>query len=264
MAALDAALARCAGRRGTHGRRQLPDASTPPISRNTAYLRANCGGRPGRPRNAVSTWRPAPARGKAVREALLHGTRKRRCSRRSTPSKTAPGSWNFSHNNLRAGTCAGRAGGSCPLRYHDAISPFGRRRGLRKPARTGPPDGRSDVLGDTGGRHTPHRRLTGHRWTSPRLRRAGASRTTRVRVRGHGEQPRNPGRSTHLGRGFPRRTRRGETPSGMGLIDRQGRYVILPNTRSSTTRRPKASSRVAMGGIRLPGTTPDEFGTNND
>ena len=52
-----------------------------------------------------------------------------------------------------------------------------------------------------------------------------------------------------------------ETPSGMGLIDRQGRYVIPPEYEivdyAPAESIVPGAERRPLGGIRLPGTTPD-------
>ena len=143
--------------------------------------------------------------------------------------ETALRKLNFSHNNLRAGNLrwSGRAVRAAALPRR-AFRPFGRRRGLRKPARTGPPDGRSDVRRRHGGRLHPAPPPDGPPLDEPRLRRAGLRRGRRgIRVRDTENNPVIRPQYTWAG-DFREGRAEVETPSGMGLIDRQGRYVIPP------------------------------------
>ena len=81
--------------------------------------------------------------------------------------ETALRELNFSHNNLRAGNLRWSGGRFVPLRYHDAhFGPSGDgaafERLREQVRRTADPM----CVGDSEAVYTPHRRLTGHRWTS--------------------------------------------------------------------------------------------------
>lgn len=260
MAALNAALARCAGLRGTHGvaartPQHRPSRGIPHPAGRTAV------DGPGRPRTPFRPGASTPSRGQTVRRSAPHGTRGAAARGARHPRNGPAGAELLAQQPPdREPALVGRAVRAAALPRR-AFRPFGRRRGLRKPTRTGPPDGRPDVRRRHGGRLHPAPPPDGPPLDEPRLRRAGLRRGRRgIRVRGHGEQPRNPA-AVHLGRGFPRRTRRGRDPIGDGA-DRPPGTLRHParirdrRLRAGRKRRPGAERRP-LGGIRLPGTTPD-------
>ena len=154
--------------------------------------------------------------------------------------ETALRELNFSHNNLRAGNLRWSGGRFVPLRYHDAhFGPSGDGaafESLREQVRrTADPM----CVGDTEAVYTPHRRLTGHRWTSHVFEGLVCVEDDEV-----------------------------ETPSGMGLIDRQGRYVIPPEYEIVDYAPAESVVRVRKDGrwaeFDYLGRRLTEFGTNND
>lgn len=230
------------GLRGAHGV-AARHASTPTISRNTASCGTNCGGRTRQAANAVSTWRY---------NTFPRANRSPKRSTRNPRSgwlaaldtlETALRELNFSHNNLRAGNLRWSGGRFVPLRYHDAhFGPSGDGaafESLREQVRrTADPM----CVGDTEAVYTPHRRLTGHRWTSHVFE--GLVCVEDDEGFGFVDTENNPViRPQYTWAGDFREGRAEvETPSGMGLSTARDATSSRPNTRSSTTRRPKASS----------------------
>ncbi|WP_290541284.1 WG repeat-containing protein [Alistipes sp.] len=143
--------------------------------------------------------------------------------------ETALRELNFSHNNLRAENLRWSGGGFVPLRYHDAhFGPSGDGAAfevLREQVRrTADPM----CVGDTEAVYAPHRRPTGHRWTSHVFE--GLVCVEDDEGFGFVDTENNPViRAQYIWAGDFREGRAEiEPPTGMGLIDRQGHYVIPP------------------------------------
>ena len=183
--------------------------------------------------------------------------------------ETALRELNFSHNNLRAGNLRWSGGRFVPLRYHDAhFGPSGDGaafESLREQVRrTADPM----CVGDTEAVYTPHRRLTGHRWTSHVFE--GLVCVEDDEGFGFVDTENNPViRPQYTWAGDFREGRAEvETPSGMGLIDRQGRYVIPPEYEIVDYAPAESVVRVRKDGrwaeFDYLGRRLTEFGTNND
>jgi hypothetical protein len=183
--------------------------------------------------------------------------------------ETALRELNFSHNNLRAGNLRWSGGRFVPLRYHDAhFGPSGDGaafESLREQVRrTADPM----CVGDTEAVYTPHRRLTGHRWTSHVFE--GLVCVEDDEGFGFVDTENNPViRPQYTWAGDFREGRAEvETPSGMGLIDRQGRYVIPPEYEIVDYAPAESIVRVRKDGrwaeFDYLGRRLTEFGTNND
>lgn len=183
--------------------------------------------------------------------------------------ETALRELNFSHNNLRAGNLRWSGGRLVPLRYHDAhFGPSGDGaafESLREQVRrTADPM----CVGDTEAVYTPHRRLTGHRWTSHVFE--GLVCVEDDEGFGFVDTENNPViRPQYTWAGDFREGRAEvETPSGMGLIDRQGRYVIPPEYEIVDYAPAESVVRVRKDGrwaeFDYLGRRLTEFGTNND
>ena len=146
--------------------------------------------------------------------------------------ETALRELNFSHNNLRAGNLRWSGGRFVPLRYHDAhFGPSG--------------DGAAFESLREQVRRTADPMCVGDTENNPVIRPqytwAGDFREGRAEV---------------------------ETPSGMGLIDRQGRYVIPPEYEIVDYAPAESVVRVRKDGrwaeFDYLGRRLTEFGTNND
>lgn len=183
--------------------------------------------------------------------------------------ETALRELNFSHNNLRAGNLRWSGGRFVPLRYHDAhFGPSGDGaafESLREQVRrTADPM----CVGDTEAVYTPHRRLTGHRWTSHVFE--GLVCVEDDEGFGFVDTENNPViRPQYTWAGDFREGRAEvETPSGMGLIDRRGRYVIPPEYEIVDYAPAESVVRVRKDGrwaeFDYLGRRLTEFGTNND
>ena len=203
-------------------------------------------------------------------EELLAGTpAQRRLLAALDTLETALRELNFSHNNLRAGNLRWSGGRFVPLRYHDAhFGPSGDGaafESLREQVRrTADPM----CVGDTEAVYTPHRRLTGHRWTSHVFE--GLVCVEDDEGFGFVDTENNPViRPQYTWAGDFREGRAEvETPSGMGLIDRQGRYVIPPEYEIVDYAPAESIVRVRKDGrwaeFDYLGRRLTEFGTNND
>ena len=156
-----------------------------------------------------------------------------------------------------------------PLRYHDAhFGPSGDGaafESLREQVRrTADPM----CVGDTEAVYTPHRRLTGHRWTSHVFE--GLVCVEDDEGFGFVDTENNPViRPQYTWAGDFREGRAEvETPSGMGLIDRQRRYVIPPEYEIVDYAPAESVVRVRKDGrwaeFDYLGRRLTEFGTNND
>ena len=122
--------------------------------------------------------------------------------------------------------------------------------------------------GNTEAVYTPHRRLTGHRWTSHVFE--GLVCVEDDEGFGFVDTENNPViRPQYTWAGDFREGRAEvETPSGMGLIDRQGRYVIPPEYEIVDYAPAESVVRVRKDGrwaeFDYLGRRLTEFGTNND
>ncbi|MFR7602973.1 MAG: WG repeat-containing protein, partial [Alistipes shahii] len=207
--------------------------------------------------------------GKPFAEALHTELRGAAARGARHPETTCGAELPHSHN-LRAGNLrAGRAGGSCrcatttriSARSGDGAAFESLREQVRRTA---------DLMcvGDTEAVYTPHRRLTGHRWTSHVFE--GLVCVEDDEGFGFVDTENNPViRPQYTWAGDFREGRAEvETPSGMGLIDRQGRYVIPPEYEIVDYAPAESVVRVRKDGrwaeFDYLGRRLTEFGTNND
>ncbi|MFR8224127.1 MAG: WG repeat-containing protein [Alistipes shahii] len=224
---------------------------------------------PGEAANAVSTWRSNtfPRANRSPKRSTTEPAE--RLLAALDTLETALRELNFSHNNLRAGNLRWSGGRLVPLRYHDAhFGPSGDGaafESLREQVRrTADPM----CVGDTEAVYTPHRRLTGHRWTSHVFE--GLVCVEDDEGFGFVDTENNPViRPQYTWAGDFREGRAEvETPSGMGLIDRQGRYVIPPEYEIVDYAPAESVVRVRKDGrwaeFDYLGRRLTEFGTNND
>ncbi len=224
--------------------------------------------------HAVSTWRSSTFPRATVRRSAAHGTSGAAARGARHAARTALRELNFSHNNLRTGTSAGTRGGSCRcVTTTPAYRPVGRRRGRSKafaaetPVRRRRPDAlrrrRREAV------YNPLRRLTGHRWTSHVFEGlVCVEDDERIRIRRHGEQPRNSVRSSPGPGDF--REGRAEVRDRIGHgTDRPPGTLRHPaRIRNRRLRRRRTASsgaeRRTLGAVRLSGTTPDGIWNGNN